>query len=348
MGAPVSSADGHVTIFSLKDMLCDTDTATLQSLSSLPELPNWLTPVGQGYRYLSSDIDQAQIDTTCTLPGLPDQRSVVFSYLQHDVPRGYEHTLLIYFKRDEEGAQWTPLETHLDQDENMAAAVANGPGLYTLSASIDIPLQGPGWNLIAYPAPDARSIEDALASLDGQYSLVYGYDHAATDSPWRVYDARFRDWLGEQAEVWLDTFEPGKGYWLYLTETGSGPQKLRLRTPDTPVPLTQSTDSAAQLDPGDLGVRTPPALFYGTLTGESFTADQIITASIDNQNCGQGKTFINADELRYAIMVQATEAGQTESCGYPGSPVNFQIGSTSLLPEASWDNSAPQRFDLGE
>ena len=80
----------------------------------------------------------------------------------------------------------------LETDNNYASARLQGPGLYALMTSIEIPLQ-PGWNLIGYPVQTAgvptatRPISDVLASISGDYSVVYGYDATDTRDPWKLY-----------------------------------------------------------------------------------------------------------------------------------------------------------------
>ena len=52
--APIASSDGQVTIYNRKDALGDTATGTLQALGAIPTVPEWLTPVGQAYRFVAT------------------------------------------------------------------------------------------------------------------------------------------------------------------------------------------------------------------------------------------------------------------------------------------------------
>ena len=70
--APMPSADAQVTIFNAKDIFGDTATDSLQALATIPGLPAWLTPVGQGYRY------EGDAKT---------ERNISFSYLHAMCPR---------------------------------------------------------------------------------------------------------------------------------------------------------------------------------------------------------------------------------------------------------------------
>ena len=67
----------------------------------------------------------------------------------------------------------------------------------------------PGWNLISIPAvPENTSLQSVLASIEGNYSVVYA-------------------WIGNGWKRSTDTRDPltvmdtGYGYWIYANETGS-------------------------------------------------------------------------------------------------------------------------------
>jgi hypothetical protein len=73
--------------------------------------------------------------------------------------------------------------------------------------SVQIPLVE-GWNLIGYPWRTPLPPQEALASIEGGYDIVYGWN-PSTDS-WLSYDPR----LGRGA---LKEMEPGQGYWVYVS-----------------------------------------------------------------------------------------------------------------------------------
>lgn len=80
--------------------------------------------------------------------------------------------------------------------------------LFTVRA---VPL-AEGWNLVGWPGDEVR-VEDALASIEGKYDTVYGYNAYDADNPWRIWDLTAPDFL---RTLW--TFERGKGYWVRVTE----------------------------------------------------------------------------------------------------------------------------------
>jgi FtsP/CotA-like multicopper oxidase with cupredoxin domain len=83
----------------------------------------------------------------------------------------------------------------------------------TLPTLTQIPLQ-PGWNLVGWPSYITKPAEQALASIDGQYDLVYAYEARDTTDPWKKFDptASFGNDL-----IYL---RPLLGYWIQMTEAG--------------------------------------------------------------------------------------------------------------------------------
>jgi hypothetical protein len=70
-----------------------------------------------------------------------------------------------------------------------------------------------GWNLIGYPAGVERPVTEALAGIDGQYDLVYGYDAADTADPWEKYNPSAPPFAND-----LETLRPGFGYWIRMLQ----------------------------------------------------------------------------------------------------------------------------------
>jgi hypothetical protein len=73
-----------------------------------------------------------------------------------------------------------------------------------------------GWNLIGYPSATARPVAEALASIAGQYSRVYGYDATDPTDPWKVYVPGAPPGSNDLLEL-----VPGRGYWLYVTRAST-------------------------------------------------------------------------------------------------------------------------------
>lgn len=321
LGAPVASGDGQVTIFNLEDIFADTGTVSLQALNDLPGLPLWLTPVGQGYRFVSDEV-------------FP--RAMVLNYLQRDVPEGYEHTLYVYYSPDE-GATWLRLATERDTDHNQATAqmpddeaTSYGQGIYAVLSTIDMPSFQEGWNQFGYPLPGTREVTLALASIEGAYTSVYYYDSAA--GRWRLHDATV---LAEQPEYAglvndLAALEFGRSYWLYATEAIT----LYLGVPE-------------EGEQGGMGAGQPPATFYGPISpAEGFTptVGMVVTATVEGVVCGSGVVSdgVGGGSLAYAIQVVADTG---DGCGAPGRTVLFAVGGQTLAGHG-WDNSRAWYYPL--
>jgi C1A family cysteine protease/archaellum component FlaF (FlaF/FlaG flagellin family) len=68
-----------------------------------------------------------------------------------------------------------------------------------------------GWNLIGFSSTTGMSPETYLASIAGNYSIVWGWDAGAPSWLWYVPDNPLST---------LITMEPGCGYWLWATADG--------------------------------------------------------------------------------------------------------------------------------
>lgn len=311
LSAPVASGDGQVTLFNLEDFFAETGIISLQALPTLPHLPAWLTPVGQGYRVVGAS-------TTA--------RVIAFDYLERDVPAGYEHTLRLYYSPDE-GHTWQRLSTTLDIAFNQAIAQMpeGGKGIYALLATLELPALQPGWNLLSYPLPGTRSVAEALASIEGTYSALYFY----AQNQWLLYDVAvtvehptYAAWLNDLAAL-----EFGRSYWIHATQ------------PITP--YLGLPGASAQ----SLAFNPLPTTFYGPV---SATADFVpaegmeVQARIGGAVCGSGTLEALAGELVYKVHVRA-DAG--DGCARAGQTVTFYIGGqpfaeTFTLEGAAWNHQA--------
>ena len=83
-------------------------------------------------------------------------------------------------------------------------------GTYPLETTID--LYG-GWNLIGYPSASVKPVETVLEGINGLYSLVWQYKAADSADPWKSYNPSVPSSLND-----LKNFEPGFGYWIYMTQ----------------------------------------------------------------------------------------------------------------------------------
>jgi hypothetical protein len=189
--APILSADAQVVIYSKKGLFENNGVDTLQILDRIPEIDThpWLTPVGQAYRVHLN-------------PAVDDARIIALTYLQRDVPEGYEHALNVYFL-PKGSSQWQRLETKRYVENLVVAELGDKDGTYAVMSTIKMPELNPGWNLFSYPLPDTRLITDALASINGSYTTVFQGDLAGNRSP-------------NSVETNVSQFEFGNVYWIWI------------------------------------------------------------------------------------------------------------------------------------
>jgi hypothetical protein len=64
------------------------------------------------------------------------------------------------------------------------------------------------WNLVGYNSMQATPVQQALSSISGKFSVVYGYDAASKSYIGYVPGSTNN----------LSSLEPGKGYWIFATE----------------------------------------------------------------------------------------------------------------------------------
>ena len=92
---------------------------------------------------------------------------------------------------------------------NMAAS--DTLDLSTLGTELPEPPQVPptysvvvGWNLIGFKSTTPKAASDYLSAISGQYTMIYGFANDAYFVVQRSQD-----------------LEPGKGYWIAVTESGT-------------------------------------------------------------------------------------------------------------------------------
>jgi hypothetical protein len=289
---------------------------TIQGMAGLPPLPLGRTLVGQGYNLVASP--------GVTLPF----GSVSIQYLSNDVlvAGADEEDLTLYYW---DGVSWTALDTVLDTYFNLASAPSQGEGVYALMASVKIPLYGPGWNLFAYPVHATQPVSQALLSIQGFYTTVYGYEPTDVTDPWKVYDTSVPTYVND-----LEALEFGKGYWINVS------QAITLHMASSVFPMASDNPDAATMP-------LPPATFYGAvLPGSGFapTPGMQVTAWISGNSCGRAETMAVGEQVVYAINVLAEGDGEDDrgtaaGCGAPGRDVTFRVDSRLMVPRVAWDIS---------
>lgn len=273
--APVQSANGQVSVFDMDNILGPTPPYILQSIATPPDLPSWLTPLGQAYQFISP------IPFTGT-------HSILFNYLQRDVPGDTEAILQIYHQAAGE-TTWQPLPTELNAEHNFAATLLPDEGLFVLAATLEVPLPTVGRNQIIYPANTSRPITTALASIDGSYLSVYQQPNLST---WLFYDPA--------------VLEPFQSLVNDLTEVQFGIYNIYVTEPVTLyVPVDAPTSRAASQQ------FNPPMVVYGWVTPTAGSPlGDAVTARVDGTLCGESTVQAVGDGFGYVVQVSADSSCQ--------------------------------------
>jgi hypothetical protein len=307
--APVLSGDGRVIIYGKNLTFSVGAFYALQAVSTVPTPPAWTTLVGSAYRLVKTA--NASLANT----------SIDFRYAGSEVPPGEENLLSLYFWN---GTGWQRLPTTLDVYHNEAIAPTQGEGIYALMSSYPVPLTYAGWNNVAYPIQENRSVTEALSSISPTARMVY---HYAGPNGWQVYAPNVPPYV-----VSLSAFEFGQGYWLNVTQPITW--FLKGATP---------TSRATQPE----NMQLPPSTYYGIAqAGASFTptVGMSVIARINPSTssgqavvCGQGQTQSYGGQIVYVVHVSA-EGTDTTGCGVLGRTVTFQVGGRMMATTALWDD----------
>lgn len=308
MNAPVTSGDGAVTVYNRDNVFGETGTFSLQALATMPNLPSWMNPVGQGYRFVAT----RPITT-------PISRTIAFDYLQRDAPAGYEYTLFIIYSPDE-GQTWERLPTSLDTSDNLASAAMpsenDGQGIYAVVSSLALPQLEPGWNSMVYPFPVTRPVQAVFAAIEPVLNRVCDASGQACYEAGVLpeHDA-FAPLLNE-----LSTVEPFSALQVVVTTT-----------------ITPYIGVEGGIAP--LGsITPPPATYFGWVTpttGFAPVVGMTVTALIDAMPCGQG---VLTDTLGVGQLAYVVDVPAGDGCDSAGQIVSFQVGQWSVDHDRVWSN----------
>jgi hypothetical protein len=319
-----------------KDLTFTTDQFVFfQTLTKLPQPLPGRALIGQAYR-LSRNTNTINLTGT----------SIIFQFLRRDVPPN--ETLKIFYLNEQAGA-WTQLNTVVDTYYNVASAfvpvnnVDTGVGVYTLMASVDTVIYEPGWNLISFPVQTSSAVTIAtqLKSIEPYYTLVYDYVITDTQDPWKMFAANVSPnaQLPVPAKINdLTKLDFSRVYWIYTTK-----------------PITLSVSAQLRAPVQTKNVQNPPSTFYGkVLAGSNFKpiTNTTVTAFINGVVCGYGTTMDissipnSGNPVYFTVNVLAKDATNYPQCGAAGSRISFKIGSFTMFPSGTWNDTRLQYLDI--
>lgn len=170
------------------------------SLAEIPLLPDW--------NLVSIPTEQVDTDPTAVLAGIAGDYNVAFAY-----------------DGCNSADPWQIYDPAAPPVTNDLTAVDHTIGFWIQATTeTAVPVSGSvpptttmqlctGWNLIGMPTEQARPVRNALFSIEGKYTLVFGYNPADTEDPWELYDVNAPAWAND-----LEMMQPGRGYWVLATE----------------------------------------------------------------------------------------------------------------------------------
>jgi hypothetical protein len=203
-------------------------------------------------------------------------------------------------------------------------------------SSYEVPLYGPGWNLVSYPLQAERPVTDVLESIDEFYSTVFEYE--ASDGTWAMYDVTVPPpyaWVND-----LTHMRFGYGYWISATDAVT----WQVSGGDTYASAAQVDEAATLQFPP-----SPPATYYGQVwEGLGFVPapGMEVQAWVKGHLCGRGETVAMDDQVGYSVHVFAASGGQYADCGTPGQKVTFRVGGQVMAESPPWDTSQVWKLDL--
>jgi hypothetical protein len=93
---------------------------------------------------------------------------------------------------------------------NTTSATLTNTGI--AQTSEDIPMYA-GQNMVGYPTNTIRTVDNALATIRGNYSIVWQYNATNTTNPWKSYMPNY------PTQSNLQKMHPKYGYWINLNTT---------------------------------------------------------------------------------------------------------------------------------
>jgi hypothetical protein len=96
---------------------------------------------------------------------------------------------------------------------NTTSATLNVSGTEPSSTSISLVS---GWNLVGYPKLTSAAVATALSTIDGKYSIVWGYNASDTADPWKSYVPGYGSDVND-----LSQLSAGSGYWIRVNATSA-------------------------------------------------------------------------------------------------------------------------------
>ncbi len=231
--------------------------------------PRTISPVAAA---VAGDIAVAPGWNLLSLPTTPADPSpqTVFGPMGSSLRRAFAYDACdtadpwkVYDPADAAGSDLTSVDERLGLwVEASQASSLPSPGTAPPSTTIHL---CSGWNLVGFPAEQARPVASALISIAGKYQRVFGYDASDLADPWEVYDVGVPAWAND-----LQALRPGRGYWILATQESDL------------VVTNQGSELAVEIaQPAQLQEVTEPTAVVGTVQGQALASWELRYRSVE-------------------------------------------------------------------
>ncbi len=238
-----------------RERVSDSELALLAEKVANEEIP--LLP---GFNLISLPEEPADTDPAVVFAALDGQLEKVEAYDACDTADPEK----VYDPADPAGSDLNAVDHRMGLwVAPTVATVLPSDGTLPASTTIDLCV---GWNLIGFPAGEPRHPYTALSSIAGKWERIFGFDKFDEEDPWEVFDPVVPDWAND-----LRVMQPGRGYWLLVTEATT----LEIRNQGPPPVVAISA-------PSDLAVVTEPTEILGTVESDRLASWTLSYRAIGN------------------------------------------------------------------
>jgi hypothetical protein len=160
-----------------------------------PPIKSFSISLTTGWNLISLPLQPSNSEIGTVIQGIKDLVEVIYAYTGTDyisyIPRASSNTLTSMVAGQ---GYWV----YMSSNATLTVSGSDAPMSINLRA---------GWNLIGYNKTQGMPISQAVKSIDGHFSAIYGFN--PTSNTYSSY--------GPGTDNTLTEFEPGRGYWIYAT-----------------------------------------------------------------------------------------------------------------------------------
>lgn len=156
-----------------------------------------------------------------SLTRVPDDTSVssLFTSIQDNL------TIVWWYNTSDTGDHWKKYDPSANPLANDLSVIDEEKGFWVQTTDdVELVVEGDeftgssiellsGWNMVGYPATEAKLASDACANISSNLSIVWMYNATDTGDHWKKYDPAANPLAND-----LEYLTPGQGYWYMMTD----------------------------------------------------------------------------------------------------------------------------------